>query len=120
MIGLVGRKVGLTRIFKEDGVSVAVATALLVLGSAMPGTVMAAPFKAALALLNQVMSISLVLQQRIVMPILAEKQIIITMQPKRRVPLLLEQARQWHLKIKTEKAMVLVRVLQLVRMRQLN
>ena len=46
MIGLVGRKVGLTRIFKEDGVSVAVATALLVLGSAMPGTVMAAPFKA--------------------------------------------------------------------------
>jgi hep_Hag family protein len=35
-----------TRIFKEDGVSVAVATALLVLGSAMPGTVMAAPFKA--------------------------------------------------------------------------
>jgi hypothetical protein len=36
----------LTRIFKEDGVSVAVATALLVLGSAMPGTVMAAPFKA--------------------------------------------------------------------------
>ena len=46
MIGLVGRKVGVTRIFKEDGVSVAVATALLVLGSAMPGTVMAAPFKA--------------------------------------------------------------------------
>ena len=46
MIGLVGRKVGMTRIFKEDGVSVAVATALLVLGSAMPGTVMAAPFKA--------------------------------------------------------------------------
>ena len=45
MIGLVGRKVGVTRIFKEDGVSVAVATALLVLGSAMPGTVMAAPFK---------------------------------------------------------------------------
>ena len=45
MIGLVGRKVGMTRIFKEDGVSVAVATALLVLGSAMPGTVMAAPFK---------------------------------------------------------------------------
>ena len=45
MIGLVGRKVGMTRIFKEDGVSVAVAT-LLVLGSAMPGTVMAAPFKA--------------------------------------------------------------------------
>ena len=44
MIGLVGRKVGVTRIFKEDGV--AVATALLVLGSAMPGTVMAAPFKA--------------------------------------------------------------------------
>ena len=44
MIGLVGRKVGVTRIFKEDGVSVA--TALLVLGSAMPGTVMAAPFKA--------------------------------------------------------------------------
>ena len=44
MIGLVGRKVGMTRIFKEDGV--AVATALLVLGSAMPGTVMAAPFKA--------------------------------------------------------------------------
>ena len=44
MIGLVGRKVGMTRIFKEDGVSVA--TALLVLGSAMPGTVMAAPFKA--------------------------------------------------------------------------
>ena len=36
----------MTRIFKEDGVSVAVATALLVLGSAMPGTVMAAPFKA--------------------------------------------------------------------------
>ena len=46
MIGLVGRKVGVTRIFKEDGVSVAVATALLVLGSAMPATVMAAPFKA--------------------------------------------------------------------------
>ncbi|MBS6190191.1 MAG: YadA-like family protein [Haemophilus parainfluenzae] len=46
MIGLVGRKVGVARIFKEDGVSVAVATALLVLGSAMPGTVMAAPFKA--------------------------------------------------------------------------
>ena len=46
MIGLVGRKVGVTRIFKEDGVSVAVATALLVLGSTMPGTVMAAPFKA--------------------------------------------------------------------------
>ena len=46
MIGLVGRKVGMSRIFKEDGVSVAVATALLVLGSAMPGTVMAAPFKA--------------------------------------------------------------------------
>ena len=46
MIGLVGRKVGMTRIFNEDGVSVAVATALLVLGSAMPGTVMAAPFKA--------------------------------------------------------------------------
>ena len=46
MIGLVGRKVGMTRIFKEDGVSVAVATALLVLGSTMPGTVMAAPFKA--------------------------------------------------------------------------
>ena len=46
MIGLVGRKVGMTRIYKEDGVSVAVATALLVLGSAMPGTVMAAPFKA--------------------------------------------------------------------------
>ena len=46
MIGLVGRKVGMARIFKEDGVSVAVATALLVLGSAMPGTVMAAPFKA--------------------------------------------------------------------------
>ena len=46
MIGLVGRKVGVTRIFKEDGVSVAVATALLVLGSAIPGTVMAAPFKA--------------------------------------------------------------------------
>ena len=46
MIGLVGRKVGMNRIFKEDGVSVAVATALLVLGSAMPGTVMAAPFKA--------------------------------------------------------------------------
>ena len=46
MIGLVGRKVGVTRIFKEDGVSVAVATALLVLGPAMPGTVMAAPFKA--------------------------------------------------------------------------
>ena len=46
MIGLVGRKVGVTRIFKEDGVSVAVATALFVLGSAMPGTVMAAPFKA--------------------------------------------------------------------------
>ena len=46
MIGLVGRKVGMTRIFKENGVSVAVATALLVLGSAMPGTVMAAPFKA--------------------------------------------------------------------------
>ena len=46
MIGLVGRKVGVTRIFKEDGVSVAVATALLMLGSAMPGTVMAAPFKA--------------------------------------------------------------------------
>ena len=46
MIGLVGRKVGVDRIFKEDGVSVAVATALLVLGSAMPGTVMAAPFKA--------------------------------------------------------------------------
>ena len=46
MIGLVGRKVGVTRIFKEDGVSVAVATALLVLGSAMPGAVMAAPFKA--------------------------------------------------------------------------
>ena len=46
MIGLVGRKVGVTRIFKEDGISVAVATALLVLGSAMPGTVMAAPFKA--------------------------------------------------------------------------
>ncbi len=46
MIGLVGRKVGVNRIFKEDGVSVAVATALLVLGSAMPGTVMAAPFKA--------------------------------------------------------------------------
>ena len=46
MIGLVGRKVGVTRIFKEDGVAVAVATALLVLGSAMPGTVMAAPFKA--------------------------------------------------------------------------
>ena len=46
MIGLVGRKVGVTRIFKEDGVSVAVATALLVLGSSMPGTVMAAPFKA--------------------------------------------------------------------------
>ena len=46
MIGLVGRKVGVTRIFKKDGVSVAVATALLVLGSAMPGTVMAAPFKA--------------------------------------------------------------------------
>ena len=45
MIGLVGRKVGVTRIFKEDGVSVAVATALLVLGSAMPATVMAAPFK---------------------------------------------------------------------------
>ena len=45
MIGLVGRKVGMTRIFKEDGVSVAVATALLVLGSAMPATVMAAPFK---------------------------------------------------------------------------
>ena len=45
MSGLVGRKVGVTRIFKEDGVSVAVATALLVLGSAMPGTVMAAPFK---------------------------------------------------------------------------
>ena len=44
MIGLVGRKVGMNRIFKEDGV--AVATALLVLGSAMPGTVMAAPFKA--------------------------------------------------------------------------
>ena len=46
MIDLVGRKVGVARIFKEDGVSVAVATALLVLGSAMPGTVMAAPFKA--------------------------------------------------------------------------
>ena len=46
MIDLVGRKVGMNRIFKEDGVSVAVATALLVLGSAMPGTVMAAPFKA--------------------------------------------------------------------------
>ena len=46
MIGLVGRKVGMSRIFKEDGVSVAVATALLVLGSAMPGTVIAAPFKA--------------------------------------------------------------------------
>ncbi|WP_295653452.1 YadA-like family protein [uncultured Haemophilus sp.] len=46
MIGLVGRKVGMTRIFKEDSVSVAVATALLVLGSTMPGTVMAAPFKA--------------------------------------------------------------------------
>ena len=46
MIGIVGRKVGVTRIFKEDGVSVAVATALLVLGSTMPGTVMAAPFKA--------------------------------------------------------------------------
>ena len=46
MIGLVGRKVGVARIFKEDGVSVAVATALLVLGSTMPGTVMAAPFKA--------------------------------------------------------------------------
>ena len=46
MIGLVGRKVGMARIFNEDGVSVAVATALLVLGSAMPGTVMAAPFKA--------------------------------------------------------------------------
>ena len=46
MIGLVGRKVGVTHIFKEDGVSVAVATALLVLGSAIPGTVMAAPFKA--------------------------------------------------------------------------
>ena len=46
MIGLVGRKVGVTRIFKEDSVSVAVATALLVLGSTMPGTVMAAPFKA--------------------------------------------------------------------------
>ena len=45
MIGLVGRKVGMTRIFKEDGVSVAVATALLVLGPAMPGTGMAAPFK---------------------------------------------------------------------------
>ena len=46
MIGLVGRKVGMPRIFNEDGVSVTVATALLVLGSAMPGTVMAAPFKA--------------------------------------------------------------------------
>ena len=90
MIGLVGRKVGVTRIFKEDGVSVAVATALLVLGSTMPGTVMAAPFKASASAIQPSNEhfVSVAASHRDADITKEANQIMITRQPKRRVPLL--------------------------------
>lgn len=88
MIGLVGRKVGMTRIFKEDGVSVAVATALLVLGSAMPGTVMAAPFKASDIQPSNEHFVSVAASHRDADITKEANYDMITRQPKRRVPLL--------------------------------